>query len=64
MPGSTVSGLGLRCHGLVVKITAQLHSAKPELGFRAGLNSDRSMLHVCDGESLRQWSRLETRLHP
>ena len=49
--------------GVVVIITAQLHSTKPELRFCAGSNHARGVSEIRDGEDLRQWSRLEIRLN-
>ena len=40
-----------RC-GVVVIITAQLHSTKPELSSRAGSNPARSLSEIRDGEDL------------
>ena len=49
----------MRCCGVVVITTAQLNSTKSELRFCAGSNSARGLSEISDGESLRQWSRLE-----
>ena len=38
--------------GVVVIITAQLHSTKPELKFCAGLNPARGVLEIRDSEDL------------
>ena len=38
--------------GLVVITTAQIHSAKSELRFCAGLNPARGVSEICDGENL------------
>ena len=40
-----------RC-GVVVTTTAQLHSTKPELSLRAGLNSAHGVSEICDVEGL------------
>ena len=48
--------------GVVVIITTQLHSTKPDLRFCAGSNPARSVSEIRDGEDLWQWSRLEIRL--
>ena len=42
----------LWCHRVVVSTTAQLHSTKPELKFRAGSNPACSLLEIQDGENL------------
>ena len=39
-------------HGVVVITTAQLHSTKPELRFRAGSNPAHGMSGIRDGEDL------------
>ena len=49
--------------GVVVIITAQLHSTKPELRFCAGSNPARGVSEIRDGEDLWQWSRLEIRVN-
>ena len=41
---------GLKHHGVVVIITAQLHSTKPELRFCAGSNPAFGMSEICNGE--------------
>ena len=43
--------------------TAQLHSTKPELRFRAGLNPACGVSEICNGEDLWHWSRLEIMLN-
>ena len=40
----------VRRRGVVVIITAQLHSTKPELRFCAGSNSARGVSEIRDGE--------------
>ena len=49
--------------GVVVIITAQLHSTKPQLRFCAGPNPACGIPEIHDGEDLWQWSRLEIRLN-
>ena len=49
--------------GVVVIITAQLHSTKPELRFCAGSNPVHGLSEIRDGEDLLQWSRLEIRVN-
>ena len=49
--------------GVVVIITALLHSTKPELRFCASSNPARAVSKIRDGEDLWQWSRLEIRLN-
>ena len=49
--------------GVVVIITAQLHSTKPELRFCAGSNPVHGLSEIRDGEGLWQWSRLEIRVN-
>ena len=39
-------------HGVVVITTAQLHSTKPELRFRAGSYPARGVSEIRDGEDL------------
>ena len=51
------------CDGVVVIITVQLYSTKPELRFCAGSNPARNVLEIHDGEDLWQWSRMEPRLN-
>ena len=46
-------------HGVVVIITAQLHSTKSEIRFCAGSNPARSKPEIGNGEDLWQWSWLE-----
>ena len=36
------------CHGVVVIITAQLHSAKPKLNFCRDSNPARGMSEICN----------------
>ena len=47
--------------GVVVIITAQLHSTKSELRFWAGSNPAHSVSEICNGENLSQWCRVEIR---
>ena len=49
--------------GVVVIITAQLHSTKSELRFYTGANPARGVSETRDGEDLWQWSRLKIRLN-
>ena len=49
--------------GVAVITTLQLHSTEPELSFCAGSDPARGVSQICDGEDLRQWSRLEIRLN-
>ena len=46
-------------HGVVVIITAQLHSTTPELRFCSGSNPARGVSGILDGEDFWQWSQLE-----
>ena len=46
---------------VVVITTAQIHLTKSELRFYAGSNSARGLSEICNGENLREWSRLEIR---
>ena len=41
-----------RCRDVVVINTTQIYSTKPELRFCAGLNPDRGMSEIRDGEGL------------
>ena len=49
--------------GGVVITTVQLHSAKSELRFCAGLVPARGVSEIRDGEDLWQWPQLEMRLN-
>ena len=49
-------------HGVLVIITIQPHSTKPDLRFCAGSNPARGVSEIRDGEDLWQWSWLEIRL--
>ena len=49
--------------GVVVITTVQLHSAKSELRFCAGLVPARGVSEIRDGEDLWQWPQLEIRLN-
>ena len=49
--------------GVVVITTVQLHSAKSELRFCAGLVPARGVSEIRDGEDLWQWPQLEMRLN-
>ena len=51
------------CHGVVVIVTVEFHSTKSEIRFCAGSNPAASVLEICDGESLWQWSPLEIRVN-
>ena len=51
------------CRGVVVIITAQLHSTKPELRFCAGSKPARGVSEIRNGEDLWQGPRLEIRLN-
>ena len=51
------------CHGVVVIVTVKFHSTKSEIRFCAGSNPAASVLGICDGENLWQWSPLEIRLN-
>ena len=51
-----------RCCVVVITST-QLHSAKPELRFRAGSTPACNISEICDGENLWQWSQLEISLN-
>ena len=48
-------------HDVVVITTAQLHSTKSELRFRAGSNPARGVSEICNGENPWQWFLLELR---
>ena len=50
-------------YGVVVITIAHLHSTKPEFRFSADSNLAHSMLKICDGEDLWQWSWLQIRLN-
>ena len=42
----------MRCRGVLVIATAQLHSTVPELRFCADSNPARGMSETCDGEDI------------
>ena len=48
----TIIMIQLWCRVVVVIVTAQLHSTKPELRFCAGSNPARDVSEVRDGEDL------------
>ena len=50
-------------HSVVVIITVQLHSTKPELWFNAGSNPPRSMSEILQWWAFLTWSRLEIGLN-
>ena len=62
--GELASDILLLCRcGVVVTTTTQLHSTKPELSLRAGLNPTHGVSEIRTVEGLSQWSRLEIRLN-
>ena len=60
MKQTTVSEGKRGCSVEGLSFLHNLHSTKLELKFSAGSNPARSMLKICDGENLWQWTRFET----